>query len=112
MKRGEIYLVDLGPDVGREIGGVRPVVIVSNDAVNAIPLLVGVVPVVNLSDPIAVLGVLVTAAESGFPTDISVLATQPRSLDPSRFPEHPSGAVPPVLMEKINFALGVFLGLK
>ena len=34
IKRGEIYLADLGEGVGSEQKGVRPVLIVQNDKVN------------------------------------------------------------------------------
>ena len=34
IERGEIYLADLNPIVGREQGGVRPVVILQNDVGN------------------------------------------------------------------------------
>jgi mRNA interferase MazF len=44
MKYGEIWLVDFSPNVGAEIGKQRPAVIVSSDAVGALPLKV-VVPV-------------------------------------------------------------------
>jgi len=34
MNRGEIWLVQLNPSVGSEIGKTRPVVIVSNNAIH------------------------------------------------------------------------------
>ncbi len=44
MKRGEIYFADLDPVLGREQAGRRPVVVVSIEAVNQLPLVVIVVP--------------------------------------------------------------------
>ena len=38
MKRNEIWLVNLDPTIGAEIRKTRPCVIVSNDAVGALPL--------------------------------------------------------------------------
>lgn len=44
IRRGEIYFVDLGPTIGREQSGRRPVVVVSRDEINVQPLVVMVVP--------------------------------------------------------------------
>jgi mRNA interferase MazF len=44
IRRGEVYFVDLNPSVGREQQGRRPVVVVSNDTLNGMPLVVTVVP--------------------------------------------------------------------
>ena len=35
IKRGDIYYADLSPVVGTEIGGLRPVVVLSNDKINS-----------------------------------------------------------------------------
>ncbi|MBN9122796.1 MAG: type II toxin-antitoxin system PemK/MazF family toxin, partial [Planctomycetes bacterium] len=107
----EIYIVDLGPSAGREVSGIRPVVIVSNDVSNWVPWLVNVLPAVDATDVYAKLGVLVPSAESGHTTDIAVLATQPCTLDPSRFTAGPVGTVPTELMQKISYALQVQLDL-
>ncbi|MCI0704928.1 MAG: type II toxin-antitoxin system PemK/MazF family toxin [Planctomycetia bacterium] len=112
MKRGEIYVVDLGPGIGREANGVRPVVVISSDVDNLVPFLVTIVPAVNATELTAVTGILVPASESGYSVDIAVLARQPRSLDPSPFPDTPVGTVPVALMDKIGFALKVHLDLK
>ena len=41
--RGEIYFVDLNPTKGREQAGQRPVLVLSIDAINKLPLVVTVV---------------------------------------------------------------------
>jgi mRNA interferase MazF len=43
VRRGEIYFVDLNPASGREQAGRRPVLVVSNDTLNARPLVVAVI---------------------------------------------------------------------
>ena len=43
IQRGEIYLVDLNPVQGREQAGRRPVLVLSVDAINRLPLVVSVV---------------------------------------------------------------------
>ena len=44
IQRGEVYFVDLEPTVGREQAGRRPVVVVSNDTLNGLPLVILTVP--------------------------------------------------------------------
>ena len=43
VQRGEIHLVDLNPVQGREQAGRRPVLVLSADAINRLPLVVTVV---------------------------------------------------------------------
>jgi mRNA interferase MazF len=112
VKRGEIYVIDLGSGVGREVSGVCPVVVVSNDVNNLIPLFVAIVPAVDTADIRAGLGVVVPRADSGYSADISVLSNHSRTLDATRFTSAPVGTVPPKLMMKISFELQVLLDLQ
>ena len=109
MKRGEIYVVDLGPAVGHEAGGVRPVVVMSNDVSNEAPVLVAAVPAANSDEPRV--GPAVPAARSGYPVDLVIQARQVRVLDAGRFPEGASGAVPADLMDRLTTSLKVFLDI-
>lgn len=111
MKRGEIYVIDLGPAVGYEAGGVRPVVVVSNDVANEVPVLVAIVPAVSAAATSSRAGVAVPADRSGHPEDLVVL-TQVRVVDAQRFTGGASGSVPDDLMAKITFALVVLLDIK
>ena len=43
IQRGEIYFVNLNPVAGREQAGHRPVLVLSRDAINRLPLVVTVV---------------------------------------------------------------------
>ncbi len=43
IKRGEIYFVDLNPTKGREQSGNRPVLVLSVDSINKLPLVITVV---------------------------------------------------------------------
>ena len=43
IRRGEIYFVDLNPVRGREQAGQRPVLVLSVDEINRLPLVVTVV---------------------------------------------------------------------
>ncbi len=87
IKRGGIYLVNLNPIKGREQAGLRPVLVVSSDAINKQPL---VVSVVVGTDARKVpkdypTNVRVPSDETGLPKDTLFLCFQIRSLDPKRF---------------------------
>lgn len=69
IKRGEIYFVNLNPVQGREQAGKRPVLVLSIDAINQLPLVVTVVVGTkgeNISRDYPT-NVRVTTAESGLP---------------------------------------------
>jgi mRNA-degrading endonuclease toxin of MazEF toxin-antitoxin module len=107
VKRGDIFVVDLGPGLGDEIRGVRPVVILSADVFLVAPRFVIVVPAVNADEVVARIGVPVSRAESGYPVDLAVLAERPRALDPTRFTSGPVGVIARYVMERIGFKLAL-----
>ena len=110
IKRGEIYFVSLDPVKGREQAGYRPVLVVSSDLINALPLVVTVVPgtdAKNIPKSYSV-NVAVSAKESGLPKDTVFLCFQVRSLDSSRFVEQHAkrvGTLPPQRMDEVENAL-------
>ena len=104
VRRGEIYFVNLNPVKGREQAGERPVLILSNDALNRLPLVVTVVVGTkgeNISRNYPT-NVRVPASESGLSMETVFLCFQIRSLDPARFPENPAGRVSGKILEKIE----------
>ena len=113
IRRGEIYFVNLNPVRGREQRGERPVLVVSVDAINQLPLVVTVIvgtDAANVSRDYPT-NVRVPAAESGLPLDTVFMCFQIRSLDSNRFPETPAGRLPPLLMKQVERALRYTLGL-
>lgn len=113
MKRGEIYFVNLNPVRGREQAGKRPVLVVSVDAINRLPLVVTVVTGSKASNfqrdfPT---NVRVTAVESGLPEDTVFLCFQLRSIDASRFTSKPVGSLSNKTMREIEDTLRYCLGL-
>lgn len=93
IQRGEIDFVDLDPVRGREQAGVRPVLVLSRDSINAKPLVVSVVVGTkgeNCPRDFPT-NVRVSASESGLPMETVFLCFQIRALDPQRFPEEPAG---------------------
>ena len=86
--QGEIYWADLDPVKGREQRGRRPVLVVTRDGINRLPLTVLVMVGSGAEhfhgrEPYPS-DLWVTAAESGLPKDTVFLGLQLRSIDPSR----------------------------
>lgn len=112
ISRGDIYLVELNPARGREQAGRRPVLVLSVDAINRLPLVVTVVPGTdskNIQRDYPA-NVRVLASESGLPLDTVFLCFQVRSLDPSRFGER-AGLMPHARMAEVEAVLRKVLGL-
>jgi mRNA interferase MazF len=92
IERGDIYLVDLNPVQGREQAGRRPVLVLSVNAINRLPLVVTVV-IGTKGENVArdyPTNVRISSGESGLPMETVFLCFQLRSLDPSRFPAAPA----------------------
>ena len=86
---------------------VIPVLVVSSDAINRLPLVVTVVvgtDAANIARDYPV-NVRVTAAESGLPRDTVFLCFQAQALDPSRLVTPEAGALPPLRMAEVDTAL-------
>lgn len=113
IQRGEIYFVNLNPVQGREQAGQRPVLALSIDDINRLPLVVTVVvgtKGVNIQRDYPT-NVRVAAADSGLPMETVFLCFQIRSLDARRFPATPAGRVSGHVLEKIENAVRYCLGL-
>ncbi|MFI5362899.1 MAG: type II toxin-antitoxin system PemK/MazF family toxin [Elusimicrobiota bacterium] len=118
IRRGQIYFVDLNPTKGREQAGRRPVLIVSDDAINRQPLVAAVVvgtDSANVAKDYPV-NVRVRAAESGLSKDTVFLCFRIRSLDHRRFQDAkglstPAGALSVDKMREVDRALALVLGL-
>lgn len=113
IRRGEIYFVDLDPVKGREQSGRRPVLVLSVEAINNLPLVVTVVlgtkgENVRRDFPT---NVRVSSAESGLPIETVFLCFQIRSIDPRLFPDEPSGTLADITLERIESAVRRCLGL-
>jgi mRNA interferase MazF len=113
VRRGEIYFLNLSHAQGREQAGRRPVLVLSIDPINRLPLVVTVV-VGTKGENVPrdyPTNVRVAAADSGLPTETVFLCFQIRSLDSSRFPAALAGQVSGTLLEQIENAVRYCLGL-
>ena len=113
IHRGEIYFVDLNPTKGREQAGRRPVLVLSVDDINRLPLVVTVVVGTkgeNLPRDFPT-NVRVSPKESDLPLETVFLCFQVRSLDAKRFPHKFAGKVSGETLGKIEDAVRYCLGL-
>jgi mRNA interferase MazF len=113
IQRGDIYFVNLNPTKGREQSGRRPVLVVSNDTINALPLVITVIPgTKGIRVPTDYPGnVRVPAGEANLPDETVFMAFQIRALDRSRFQDPPVGRLSPPYQRKVSEALAWFLTL-
>ena len=110
MRRGDIYRADLDPVIGSEQGGVRPVLIIQNDAGNLHSPTVIVAAITSRRKKTHMpVHVAITAAESGLPADSIVLTEQVRTLEKSRLSRY-LGHLAEGAMARIDAALDRSLG--
>jgi len=113
IQRGEIYFVNLNPVQGREQAGQRPVLVLSIDAINDLPLVVTVI-VGTRGEKVPrdyPTNLRVAPEESGLPMETVFLCFQIRSLDPRRFPASPAGKLGGTAMNQVENAVRYCLGL-
>jgi mRNA interferase MazF len=113
IRRGEVYFLNLNPVQGREQAGQRPVLVLSIDPINRLPLVVTVV-IGTKGDNVPrdyPTNVRVSPADSGLPLETVFLCFQIRSLDASRFTGTPAGKVSGHVLEQIEDAVRYCLGL-
>ena len=111
MKRGDVYDACLGPTAGSEQLGIRPVVIVSRDAINdASPVVVIVPCVVYRGQRIYPSQVVLRAPAGGLDRDSVAMAEQVRAIDKRRLGPF-RGFLPGVGLERLERALLIALDL-
>ena len=113
IERGGIYFVNLNPVEGREQAGNRPVLVLSVDAINRLPLVVTVVVGTkgeNVTRDYPT-NVRVSAEESSLPMETVFLCFQIRSLDPKRFRQERAGKISGQAMKRIEDAVRYCFGL-
>ncbi|MEA1870373.1 MAG: type II toxin-antitoxin system PemK/MazF family toxin [Euryarchaeota archaeon] len=113
VHRGEIYFVNLNPVKGREQAGQRPVLVLSVDTINKLPLVVTVVVGTkgeNVSRDYPT-NVRISPEESGLPIETVFLCFQIRSLDTKRFSGKPAGKLSDKMLKRIEIAVRHCLSL-
>jgi len=110
--RGEIWLVELDPTRGSEIQKTRPVVVVSSNAMNMLPVRL-VVPVTTYQAKHAkrIWAVPLDATSgTGLAAKSTMMPEQCRCASIERFVRF-EGTVPPYTMEELDAALKIVLDL-
>lgn len=113
IRRGEVYFVNLNPVQGREQAGERPVLVISNDEINRLPLVVTVVvgtKAANLTRDYPT-NIRVPAGVANLPLDTVFLCFQIRSLDPKRFTQPAVGILPEELLADVERAVAYVVDL-
>ena len=111
--RWEIHLVNLDPTIGSEQGKTRPVLIISDDDINAILPVINILPITSFKDGRRIYPneVFLSKAQSGLDKDSIVLCYQIRTVDKKRFIKKLGDVKNDTLQSEIIDALSFQLGL-
>ena len=112
MRRGEVYDAHLDPTAGSEQAGMRPVILVSRDAINDNSPVVIAVPCATYRPGRRLYPshVLLRAPEGGLAADSVALAEQVRALDKSRL-GRPRGVLSATALAELERALAIAMDL-
>lgn len=109
MRRGEIWVANLNPGRGREIGKIRPVLVLQADELSAIgtPMVV-ILPMTTQVYPSYKHWRVMVQARDRLLMDCQVVVDQPRTLDRERFGDGPLTTLNEAEMTNVERA---FLGV-
>lgn len=112
MQRGEVWVANLDPNRGGEIGKPRPVVILQNDRLLSLglPTIVTLPLTTQYREALAPLRIRI-AARDRLPRNCHVMIEHPRALDYSRFGEGPLTMLTAEEMAAVEQGLKTMLGL-
>ena len=111
MKRGEIWTANLNPARGREIGKIRPVLIIqANELIDAgIPMLV-VLPLTTQVYPEFKLWRIGVPARDSLEEPCQVVVDQPRALNRTRLGDGPLTVLTQAELAAVEQSLRIVLG--
>ncbi|MEA3475192.1 MAG: type II toxin-antitoxin system PemK/MazF family toxin [Candidatus Cloacimonadota bacterium] len=113
MNRGEIWLINLEPTLGKEIKKTRPTVIVNDDAIGILPLRV-IVPITEWKERYSIAPWMVKLtpdSKNNLEKISSADCFQVRSVSKERFVKK-IGALSADIMKKITNALALVLAIE
>jgi mRNA interferase MazF len=112
MRRGEVWTANLNPSRGREIGKIRPVLIVQADElIDAGTPMVVVLPLTTNVYPEFRLWRVSVPARDRLKDACQVVVDQPRALDRTRIGEGPLTTLTAAELEAVERSLRVVLGM-
>lgn len=112
IRRGQVWIANLNPNRGREMGKVRPVLIVQGDWLSAAQSSTVIVlpltsEVRSHAEPLRV----TVAARGGLRAESQVVVEQPRTLDRRRLGEGPLTELTGAEMARVEESLLAVLGV-
>lgn len=111
IKRGDVILADLSPVVGSEQGGVRPLLVVSNNIGNKYsPCIIGAAITSQISKAKLPTHVELSAEEFGLEEDSVLLLEQIRTIDKSRIQSVVTRIHDKEIMAQIDYQLAISFG--
>ena len=111
VRRGDIYYADLSPVVGREQGGMRPVLIIQNDTgTRHSPTVIAAAITSQTGKANLPTHISLAARSCGLTRDSVILLEQVRTLDTSRLRER-MGRLDEPAMHQVDNAIAVSFGL-
>lgn len=111
IRRGEIFLVNFEPALGREQGKIRPALVIQNDMGNKYSPLTIVAPITSKKFAKEYpTNVCVEKKDSGLDKDSTILLNQIKTIDKSRIIKRIS-VLNNLSMKKVDLAIKVSLAL-
>ena len=111
IKRGDIFYAELNPVVGSEQGGIRPVLIISNDIGNSHSPTVIIAAITGRTQTKAKLPTHTEVKDvEGLDRDSIILLEQIRTIDKQRLKNH-MGTIPNNIMARVDKALAISLAM-
>lgn len=112
MRRGEIWVANLNPNKGAEIGKQRPVIILQEDQLLAteLPSIITLPLTTQYHPSFAPMRIRIVARERLL-ENCYVMVEHPRALDRSRFSEGPLTQLTPEEMAAVEKSLLAILGI-
>jgi mRNA interferase MazF len=106
-REGDIWYVDFSPHIGREQGGVRPALVVSNDAYNAVPNGLHIICPLTTRDRDLAYHVRLDAMDGVLTRPSVIMCEQVRAQSIDRFVQH-RGPVPADVLDRVRTIIGMF----
>ena len=112
VRRGQVWIANLNPNRGREVGKIRPVLIVQGDWLSAAQeRTIVVLPLTSQVRPDAKPLRVIIGARGGLRGESQVLVEQPRTLDRARLREGPLTELTSHEMGEVERSLLAVLGV-
>jgi mRNA interferase MazF len=87
IRRGDVFLVNLSPVVGSEVGKTRPAVVVQNDLANRSSPTITIIPLSSSIERVFPFQVRIPAGEGGLGQESKALCEQIRTVSRERLRE-------------------------